>query len=133
MCPSAAAHSCYSVSTKAHNLLPFLGGTGAQSVSQITHTPPNIALHVAANQKATATLTLTNSSPTTAHWTAQSGSPWLTLDKTNGVLPSKGSVSLSVAAASDGLQAGPYTTAITVTSGGQEPITIPVTMTVTNG
>jgi len=132
LCPSPTAHSCQTLSAKAHKLLPLLGGTSSLSVPQLTPSPTNIALHLAANKAATTTLTLTNSSPTTAHWTAQSRATWLTLDKTSGVLPSKGSVTLSVAAGSTGLPAGAHTTAITVTSGSQV-LTIPVTMTVTNG
>jgi serine/threonine protein kinase len=131
LCPSSTAHSCQAISAKAHKLLPFLGGQSIQPAAQLTSSPTAIPLRLATNKKtATAILTLTNAGPTTAHWTASSGSTWLTLDKTSGVLVSKGSVTLTLVAGSAGLSAGPHTTAITITSGSQV-LTVPVTVTVT--
>jgi hypothetical protein len=133
LCPSRTAHSCQAISAKAHKLLPFLGGQNTPPVTQLTSNPTTIALHLAANKKTTTTtLTLTNSGPTTAHWTAQiePATTWLTLDKTSGVLVSKGSVTLTLAAGATGLRTGPHTTAITITSGSQVLI-VPVTVTVT--
>jgi hypothetical protein len=130
LCPSSLAHSCQTISAKAHKALPFLAGQSTPPAAQISASRATIALPLAANKKmATTTLTLTNSGATTAHWTALSGSTWLTLDKTSGVLVSKGSVTLTLAASSTGIGAGPHTTSITITSGSQVLI-VPVTVTV---
>jgi hypothetical protein len=130
LCPAAAAHTCQAISTKAHKALPFLAGQNTPPVAQLIASRTSVALPLAANKKtATTTLTLTNSGATAAHWTALSGSTWLTLDKTSGVLVSKGSVTLTLAASSAGISAGPHTTSITITSGSQVLI-VPVTVTV---
>ncbi len=127
LCPS---NSCQAISTKAHQLLPFLKGANAPAAPVLSSDPAAITLTVAESKSATTTLKLTNAGPGTATWKAESGFPWFTLDTASGTLKANASITLTLTATPTNMHPGPYTAAITVTSGGQV-LTIPVTITVT--
>ncbi|HVG20309.1 MAG TPA: S8 family serine peptidase, partial [Blastocatellia bacterium] len=114
-------------------LLVYNANSGTPTSPAIGVSPSSLSFTATAGgaNPASQSLSITNTGGGTLTWSASGNTTWLGISPASGTAPSAVTVSANVA----GLAAGTYSAAITVTGTGatNSPVTVPVTLTVTNG
>ena len=106
------------------------GSTSTNPTIGVSPTSLSFTATAGGSNPANQTVSITNTGGGTLNWTASEASTWLTISPTSGTAPSTLTASVNIS----GLTAGTYNGTITVSATGatNTPVSIPVTLTVTN-
>lgn len=125
LCPVS---QCASLSTKAHQYLPFLGQP-SPTAAVVSGAPATVSISVAPGASGTASLSFTDVNSSAVVWSASTTLSWVSVSPNRGSLTPGESATITLTADAHGIAANTYTTTLTISTPGQV-LRVPVSITV---